>query len=78
MLAVGKENYASRFCLSPMNIPIDELTIRSAALSDLPRLTEIHNHYVTNTHITFDIRPFQPEERVAWFHEHPMADAIGC
>ena len=47
-----------------------ELTIRSGSLSDLPRLTEIHNHYVTNTHITFDVRPFRPEERIPWFHEH--------
>jgi len=46
------------------------MTIRPATLADLPRLTEIHNHYVQNTHITFDVRPFAPEQRVAWFHEH--------
>jgi len=47
-----------------------EFTIRSAVLDDLPRLTEIHNHYVTNTHITFDVRPFRPDERIPWFREH--------
>jgi len=44
--------------------------VRPAALEDLPRLTEIHNHYVLNTHITFDVRPYQPEQRVAWFGDH--------
>ena len=48
----------------------DQLTIRSATLDDLPSLTEIHNYYVTNTHITFDTRPFRVEERISWFHEH--------
>ncbi len=46
------------------------LTIRPGALEDLPRLTEIHNHYVLNTHITFDVCAYKPEERVGWFHEH--------
>lgn len=46
------------------------MIIRPASLADLPRITEIHNHYVRNTHITFDVRPFTPEQRVPWFHEH--------
>jgi len=46
------------------------MNIRAAALADLPRITEIRNYYVENTHITFDVRPFAPEQRVAWFHEH--------
>lgn len=46
------------------------MIIREASLADLPRLTEIHNYYVRNTHIVFDIRPFEPEERVAWFNSH--------
>lgn len=47
-----------------------DITIRPAVETDLPRLTEIHNHYVANTHITFDVRPYTPEQRLAWFHEH--------
>jgi len=47
-----------------------EITTRAADLDDLPRLTEIHNHYVVNTHITFDLRPFAPDERLTWFKEH--------
>jgi phosphinothricin acetyltransferase len=46
------------------------MIIRPASLSDLPRLTVIHNYYVENTHITFDLHPLTTEQRVAWFHEH--------
>lgn len=46
------------------------MIIRPASLTDLARLTEIHNYYAEHTHITFDIHPFKPEERVSWFHEH--------
>jgi phosphinothricin acetyltransferase len=46
------------------------VTVRPASPEDLPSLTEIQNHYVTHTHITFDLRPFTPEQRVPWFHEH--------
>lgn len=43
---------------------------RPAVAADLPRLTEIHNHYVVNTPVTFDIEPFTPEQRMPWFREH--------
>ena len=46
------------------------MIIKPASLADLPRLTEIHNYYVQNTHITFDVRTFVPEQRVPWFHDH--------
>ena len=46
------------------------MVIRPAAITDLPRLTAIHNHYVAKTHITFDIGPFMPEERESWFRDH--------
>ena len=44
--------------------------IRPARLDDLPALTEIYNHYVVHTAITFDLHPFAPDERRAWFEEH--------
>ena len=44
--------------------------IRPATLDDLPALTDIYNHYVVHTAITFDMSPFAPEERRAWFDEH--------
>ena len=44
--------------------------IRPATPDDLPALTDIYNHYIVNTAITFDLRPFAPEERRAWFDDH--------
>lgn len=44
--------------------------IRPAVLDDLPALTDIYNHYVVNTAITFDLRPFAPEARRGWFDDH--------
>lgn len=44
--------------------------IRAATLDDLDALTAIYNHYVINTAITFDLRPFEAAERRAWFDGH--------
>ena len=41
--------------------------IRPARPEDLPRLTEIYNHYIVHTPITFDIDPVTVEERRSWF-----------
>lgn len=46
------------------------IAIRAGALEDLPALTDIYNYYVTHTAITFDLRPFAPAERRAWFDDH--------
>ena len=46
-----------------------DLVIRPAARADLPRLTEIYNHYVLNTPITFDIEPYTVEKRAVWFEQ---------
>jgi len=46
------------------------VTIRAAVDADLPRLTEIYNHYVENTPITFDTVPFTVDERRAWFERY--------
>jgi len=44
--------------------------MRPAIVDDLPALTYIYNHYVVHTAITFDLRPFAPAERRAWFDDH--------
>jgi phosphinothricin acetyltransferase len=44
--------------------------IRTAILADLPALTDIYNHYVMKTAITFDLRPWAPDERRPWFDDH--------
>jgi phosphinothricin acetyltransferase len=46
-----------------------DIGIRAAASTDLPRLTEIYNHYVINTPVTFDIEPYLPENRTTWFSQ---------
>lgn len=46
------------------------ILVRPADPDDLPALTAIYNHYIVNTTITFDVRPFEPEERRAWFDDH--------
>ena len=43
--------------------------IRSAVESDLERLTEIYNHYVLTTPVTFDIAPITPTARLDWFYQ---------
>lgn len=44
------------------------MDIRDAIEDDLEQLTEIYNHYVTTTAITFDTKPFTVEERRRdWF-----------
>jgi phosphinothricin acetyltransferase len=44
-----------------------DILIRSAVRADLPRLTEIYNHYVVHTPVTFDLEPYTIEQRDAWF-----------
>ncbi len=46
------------------------MIIRPASLPDLAALTDIHNHYVRDTHISFDVQPFTPAQREKWFHDH--------
>jgi len=43
------------------------LNIRQAEPGDLNRLVEIYNHYVTETHVTFDTEPFAVGARTQWF-----------
>lgn len=46
---------------------MSELNLRRAVRSDVPVLLAIYNHYVVNTHITFDLEPRTLEQRLAWF-----------
>jgi len=38
---------------------------------DLAALTELYNHYVRETAITFDVTPLTPDERRPWLLSHP-------
>lgn len=45
----------------------DALQIRPGEAGDLAALTGIYNHYITETHITFDTDPFAVGARTHWF-----------
>ncbi|AVH58179.1 MULTISPECIES: GNAT family N-acetyltransferase [Streptomyces] len=48
-----------------------EVQVRPGVESDLDALTDIYNHYVRETPITFDTAVFTPEERRPWLLSHP-------
>ncbi|TDF47102.1 N-acetyltransferase family protein [Streptomyces sp. WAC05374] len=48
-----------------------EVQVRPGVEGDLGALTDIYNHYVRETAITFDTTPFAPEERRPWLLSHP-------
>ncbi len=46
-----------------MNVrEIDNVTVRSARLSDAGTLSRIYNHYVTESIVTFEEVPVSPDE----------------
>jgi phosphinothricin acetyltransferase len=44
--------------------------VRAAQPADLPALTEIYNHYVLTSGVTFDTTPFTVEARREWFSHY--------
>ncbi|WP_030668988.1 GNAT family N-acetyltransferase [Streptomyces rimosus] len=48
-----------------------EVQVRTATEADLGALTDLYNHYVRETTITFDTEPFTPEQRRPWLLSHP-------
>ncbi|MFE7647690.1 GNAT family N-acetyltransferase [Streptomyces phaeoluteigriseus] len=48
-----------------------ELQVRPGIEGDLEALTDLYNHYVRETPITFDTAGFTPEERRPWLLSHP-------
>lgn len=49
----------------------EEVQVRPGTEADLAALTELYNHYVRETAITFDTVSFTPEERLPWLRSHP-------
>jgi phosphinothricin acetyltransferase len=52
--------------------------IRHAVQDDLVTLTNIYNHYVINTAITFDLQPFTPATRRPWLDKFHPGSAHQC
>ncbi|GCD45138.1 GNAT family N-acetyltransferase [Streptomyces paromomycinus] len=48
-----------------------EVQVRAATEADLGSLTDLYNHYVRETPITFDTEPCTPEQRRSWLLSHP-------
>lgn len=48
---------------------MDEILIRPSTAADLPALTEIYNHYVKSSVVTFDLDPYGVAERRSWFEQ---------
>jgi len=57
---------------------LTEIQFDFAELADLPELTEIYNHYVLNTAITFDTIPFSPADRQTWLAQFEPASTHQC
>jgi phosphinothricin acetyltransferase len=52
---------------SPPRSLRDPVDIRRGREDDLAELTELYNHYVRTTAITFDVEPYTVDARRAWF-----------
>ena len=50
-----------------------EVTVRPAAEDDLEAINHIYNHYVVETHVTFDDEPMSIEARREWFSHYSSA-----
>ena len=46
-----------------------DFTIRPASAGDLQALTDLYNHYVRETPVTFDVEPFSAEARRPWLDQ---------
>jgi phosphinothricin acetyltransferase len=46
------------------------LTVRAARLADVPALTDLYNHYVRTSGVTFDTTEFTVEARQEWFSHY--------
>ncbi|MFD7710307.1 GNAT family N-acetyltransferase [Streptomyces sp. NPDC059786] len=49
-----------------------ETQVRPGVEADLEALTDLYNHYVRETPITFDTAVFTPAERRPWLLSHPV------
>lgn len=47
-----------------------DVLVRPAERNDLTAINDIYNHYVLETHYTFDLEPMSMEWRVDWFSHY--------
>ena len=44
--------------------------VRAAVADNVPRITDIYNHYVRTSPATFDLEPFSVDQRMEWFEHY--------
>ena len=49
------------------------LTIRPGTIEDLKSIVAIDNHYIQNSHATFDTEPRLYEERIKWLNNYKIS-----
>ena len=49
---------------------MSSVLVRAGAIDDLPALTDLYNHYVRDSAVTFDVDEFSVEARRAWFDHY--------
>ena len=47
--------------------PGDGVVVRPGERRDLDAISAVHGHYARETPVTFDLRPYTPDEREEWF-----------
>lgn len=52
--------------------------IRPCAEADLAGITAVYDHYIRTGPITFDIDPWTPEQRLAWFGHYGLDGPHRC
>ena len=52
--------------------------LRPACQSDVPALLAIYNHYVTETHVTFDLEARTLADRMQWFSQFAQTGRYQC
>ncbi|MEY4967099.1 MAG: phosphinothricin N-acetyltransferase [Pseudomonadota bacterium] len=57
---------------------MDEIAFRPAEQGDLQALTDIYNHYVRETSVTFDIAPRTLEQRRQWLDGFALTGRYRC
>lgn len=48
---------------------MNDVNIRHCAPGDYGAIVDIYNHYIENSHATFDLRPYSIGERAPWFSQ---------
>lgn len=57
---------------------MNEVVIRRAEVADVPALLEIYNHYIVNTHITFDLEPRTLDQHLGWLAKFASDGRYRC